>query len=120
MNGEWLAGLIIKDSQRWSMVWKAVQDLDIDRNGFLSIDELEACFMDQFPYELNGKSIALFCRQFSTDHDQNLVNYRRVKAEILGHRQSKLPIDRLSVAKSNLNELTQSISQKSLRKQTED
>ena len=68
------------------MVWKAVQDLDIDRNGFLSIDELEACFRDQFPYEHNGKSIALFCRQFSTDHDQNLVNYRRVKAEILGHR----------------------------------
>jgi Ca2+-binding EF-hand superfamily protein len=65
------------------MVWKAVRDLDVDRNGFLQSEELEDCFREFFPVELDGKSLAYFFRDFGCDHDKNLVNYRKMKDTVL-------------------------------------
>jgi Ca2+-binding EF-hand superfamily protein len=86
VTAEWLADLINKNSNNWNLIWRSVQGLDKDKNGFLEIDELEGCFREYFPYEMEGKSIAHFSRQFSTDHDKNMVNYRKIKAGILVHR----------------------------------
>ena len=79
MDAFWLSKLISRDSHKWNCVWKAISDLDIDKSGLLEINELESCFKDQFPYDLNGKSLVHFSREFGCQHDQNLVNYRALK-----------------------------------------
>ena len=61
-------------------VWKSVRDVDDDSNGFLNVSELEACFKEHFAFELDGNSLVYLFRRFSTDHDKNLVNYRKIKA----------------------------------------
>ena len=64
-------------------VWRGIKDIDVDKNGFLVIDELELCFREQFAYEMENKSCAYFFRRFSTDHDKSLVNYRNIKLRIM-------------------------------------
>lgn len=61
-------------------VWKSVKELDIDKNGFLQANELESCFKEHFPSELEGKSLVYLFRKFSADHDKNMINYRKLKA----------------------------------------
>ena len=67
-------------------MWRYVKTVDLDKNGFLSTDELESCFRDIFPFDYDGKSSAHYFRKFGTDHDQNLVNYRKIKEDILNFR----------------------------------
>ena len=86
-----MAALIAKNSNNWNLIWRSVQQLDCDRNGFLDIEELEQAFREYFPFELNGKSFALYARKFGTDHNPNFVNYRRFKVDILEHRKSVIP-----------------------------
>jgi len=66
-----------------ALVWRAIKDLDTDANGFLSVDELDGCFRENFAPELEGKSMVYFFRKFSTDHDKDLVNYRKIKSTII-------------------------------------
>jgi len=82
----YLATLINKNANNWNLIWRAVKSLDIDRNGFLQINELENCFRDYFPLELEGKSAIHYFRKFGTDHDKDLVNYRKIKLGILDSR----------------------------------
>lgn len=64
-------------------VWRSIKDIDVDKNGFLVIDELEMCFREQFAYAMENKSCAYFFRRYSTDHDKSLVNYRNIKLRIM-------------------------------------
>ena len=83
MDASFLSSLIQKNANGWIRIWKQVKTLDIDKNGFLQIDELETCFRDFFPLDFDGKSAAHFFRKFGTDHDKSLVNYRKIKEAIL-------------------------------------
>ena len=83
LDGLALANLITKNANCWNQVWRSVKSLDIDKNGFLQITELEDCFRDYFPLEFEGKSAIHFFRKFGTDHDKDLVNYRKIKESIL-------------------------------------
>ena len=83
VDAEFFASLIKKNANGWNLVWRAIKAVDLDKNGFLQIDELESCFRDIFPYDLNGKSSVHYFRQFGTDHDKSLVNYRKIKEDIL-------------------------------------
>jgi len=49
----------------------------------LQIGELEDCFRDFFPLDFEGKSAIYFFRKFGTDHDKDLVNYRKIRENIL-------------------------------------
>ena len=64
-------------------VWRSIKDVDDDKNGFLHTEELEACFIEHFAPELQGKSLVYFFRRWSTDHDKNMVNYRLIKDAIM-------------------------------------
>ena len=77
------------DKTRVTRVWRAIKDVDIDSNGFLHVDELEACFREHFSYALDGKSLVYFFRRYSTDHDKDLINYKLIKTLIVeGIRES--------------------------------
>ncbi len=75
--------MIHKNANGWNLVWRSIKSVDLDKNGFLTIDELESCFRDIFPFDFDGKSAVHFFRNYSTDHDISLVNYRRIKEDIL-------------------------------------
>ena len=66
-----------------SKVWRSIKEIDDDKNGFLSVDELELCFREHFSYELDGKSLVYYFRRFSTDHDKELINYRLIKSALV-------------------------------------
>ena len=74
--------LHLKSPHLMAAVWKSVKDYDIDKNGFIQCSELEHCFKEQWPVELEGKSLVYYFRQFASHHDKNLVNYRGVKKQI--------------------------------------
>jgi len=42
-----------------------VRAIDKDNNGFVLINELEEIFKDQFPYELEGKTLRNFFFRFA-------------------------------------------------------
>ena len=60
-----------------------IKDIDDDHNGFLAVHELEDCFREHFAPELEGKSLVYFFRRWSTDHDKDMINYRRIKETIM-------------------------------------
>ena len=72
-----------KEPHKTAKVWRAIKDIDNDKNGFLKVDELELCFVDQFPVALDGKSLVYFFRRWSTDHDKDMVNYRLIKESMV-------------------------------------
>jgi Ca2+-binding EF-hand superfamily protein len=61
-------------------VWRSVKEFDIDKNGFMQCSELEDCFREHFPAELEGKSLVYLFRKFSASHDKHMINYRKLKA----------------------------------------
>ena len=82
-------------------VWKSVKENDIDKNGFMLCSELEDCFKEHYPAELEGKSLVFYFRKFSTDHDKNLINYRGIMKQI--HTNSGI---HQSESKSELRAIT--------------
>ena len=63
-------------------VWRSVKEFDIDKNGFLQCGELESCFKEHFPAEMEGKSLVFMLRKYSTEQDKNLINYRKLKSQL--------------------------------------
>ena len=59
---DYLAEIMVQDSNRMARVWRSIKDNDVDSNGFLSVDELDNCFREHFAPELDGKSIVYFLR----------------------------------------------------------
>lgn len=82
MNEEFLRELLIRKPHLMSSVWKSVKENDIDKNGFMLCSELEDCFKEHYPAELENKSLVYYFRKFSTDHDKNLINYRGILKQI--------------------------------------
>jgi hypothetical protein len=41
VDNKFLADLVRQNANSWNSVWKAVNNADGDRNGFLTIDELD-------------------------------------------------------------------------------
>jgi len=56
----------------------------------MEMDELQNAFVEQFPYELEGKSLVYFFRRFAAQHDKNFINYKEVRRlladKLLTHR----------------------------------
>ena len=82
VNEDLLRELVIRNPHLMSAVWKSVKENDIDKNGFMLCSELEDCFKEHYPAELEGKSLVFYFRKFSTDHDKNLINYRGIMKQI--------------------------------------
>ena len=78
-----MAPIMQKNTNLMQKVWRSIKDIDDEKNGFLAVNELEDCFREHFAPELEGKSLVYFFRRWSTDHDKDLVNYRRIKETIL-------------------------------------
>lgn len=86
-----IARKMAKDPNNMAKVWRSIKDVDDDKNGFLKVDELEACFREHFAPALEGKSMVHFCRQWSTDHDKDMINYRPLKEAIMEWIQNNAP-----------------------------
>lgn len=69
IGAEFFANLVLKNANGWNQIWRSIRSLDLDKNGFLSIEELENCFRDIFPVEYEGKSAVHYFRKYGTDHD---------------------------------------------------
>ena len=63
----------------WSSVWREVKKLDVDRNGFLEMADLEQVFRDYFPDKLTGFSFYNLFKSHECTYDRNLVNYKLLK-----------------------------------------
>jgi hypothetical protein len=50
----------------WGGIWKSIKRIDKDSNGYVTIDELEEIFREQFPVELEGKSLYTFFKKFAS------------------------------------------------------
>ena len=83
VDEHFIAPIMLREPNKTAKVWRAIKDIDNDKNGFLQIDELDLCFREQFPMALLGKSLVHYFRQWSTDHDKDTVNYRQIKESIL-------------------------------------
>ena len=79
--------IMSKNPNKMARVWRSIKDVDDDKNGFLQVDELQACFIEHFAPELRGKSLVYFFRRWSTDHDKDMVNYRLIKEAIMSQVQ---------------------------------
>ena len=66
----------------WSSVWREVKKLDVDRNGFLEMGDLEQVFRDYFPDKLIGYSFYTLFKSHESTYDRNLVNYKLLKDSI--------------------------------------
>lgn len=117
VDEQYLAPIMAQESNKTAKVWRAIKDIDVDKNGFLSVEELELCFREQFPVALDGRSLVYYFRRWSTDHDKDMVNYRTVKESLIAameqfrtpskafdseHQQSR---SRFNVRSDNLSEL---------------
>lgn len=50
----------------WGGIWKSIKKIDKDSNGFVTIEELEEIFREQFPIELDGKSLYYYFKKFAS------------------------------------------------------
>ena len=80
----YIGPIMSNNPNKMAKVWRSIKDVDDDKNGFLQVGELEACFIEHFAPELRGKSLVYFFRRWSTDHDKDMVNYRMIKEAIMG------------------------------------
>lgn len=93
----YIGPIMSKNPNKMAKVWRSIKDVDDDKNGFLQVGELEACFIEHFAPELRGKSLVYFFRRWSTDHDKDMVNYRMIKEAIMGQvSQFSTPIKEMS------------------------
>ena len=83
VDDTYMAPIMQNNTNLMQKVWRSIKDIDDEKNGFLAVNELEDCFREHFAPELEGKSLVYFFRRWSTDHDKDLVNYRRIKETIL-------------------------------------
>lgn len=83
MDAEYLAGFKTINSHSWKQVWRSVKQLDIDKMDVLRLDELEECFKELFPFEMDNKSADHYFSTFMHDQDKSLVNWRNIKKDIL-------------------------------------
>lgn len=83
VDENYIGPIMSNNLNKMARVWRSIKDVDDDKNGFLQVEELEACFIEHFAPELNGKSLVYFFRRWSTDHDKDMVNYRLIKEAIM-------------------------------------
>lgn len=67
----------------WGGIWKSIKRIDKDSNGYVTLEELDEIFREQFPLELEGKSLLRFFRiRYGSIANKNLVNYKQLKQDI--------------------------------------
>lgn len=79
----WLADLAVKNKAQWMKVWKAVGELDLDKNGFLCLQEFDSVLRENFPKALAGRSLVSLMRKYGLASDPDFINYRKMKEEIM-------------------------------------
>jgi hypothetical protein len=77
---EYVMEMFTKKPNLMAAVWRSVKEFDIDKNGFLFSSELESCFKEHFPAEMESKSLVFMFRKYSSEQDKNLINYRKLKS----------------------------------------
>ena len=58
--------MALKKKSSWGGIWRSIKTIDKDSNGYVTIDELEEIFKEQFPIELDKKSVYYYFKKFSS------------------------------------------------------
>jgi hypothetical protein len=67
----------------WAGIWKSIKKIDMDSNGYVTIEELDEIFREWFPLEMDGKSLHRFFRfKYGSVANKNLINYKQLKADL--------------------------------------
>lgn len=79
-----MADLYLKNRISFKAVLNAIADLDHDKSGFLTLSELEDCFMESFSDEFkeHKKDIHAYFVKYALPSDKLMINYRKMKEEI--------------------------------------
>ncbi len=56
--------MALKKKGNWGGIWKSIKQIDKDSNGFVTALELEEIIKEQFPVELDGKTLAHYLSKF--------------------------------------------------------
>jgi hypothetical protein len=64
LKEDFIYSMAYKKKANWGNIWKAVKKIDKDSNGFVGQEELEELFREQFPLEMDGKTISLFLKKY--------------------------------------------------------
>ena len=62
VDHQFLVAMALTNLKNWSEIWREVKQIDYDKNGLISLLEIEALFRDYFPSHLEGKSLSMFFR----------------------------------------------------------
>lgn len=79
---EYLLQIAVKKKSNWGGIWKSIKTIDKDSNGYVTIDELEEIFREQFPMELDKRSLYHYFKKFCSVQNKNLINYKQIKEHI--------------------------------------
>lgn len=82
VDTNFLVSMALTNIKSWSEIWREVKKIDRDRNGLISLLEIETLFRDYFPDLLEGKSLTYFFRQSVVPYDKNIVNYIPLKDQL--------------------------------------
>ena len=52
VDENYISPIMSSNPNKMARVWRSIKDVDDDKNGFLQVDELEACFIEHFAPEL--------------------------------------------------------------------
>ena len=58
--------MAINKKARWGGIWRSIKTIDKDSNGYVTIDELEEIFREQFPLELDNRSLYHYFKKFAS------------------------------------------------------
>lgn len=62
VDTKFLVSMALSHIKNWSEIWREVKKIDCDKNGLISLLELETLFRDYFPDLLEGKSLTYYFR----------------------------------------------------------
>ena len=82
VDEDYILSIALKKKSNWGGIWRSIKTIDKDSNGYVTIDELEEIFKEQFPLELDKKSVYYYFKKFSSVQNRSLINYKQIKEHI--------------------------------------
>ena len=76
VDEEYILHIATKKKSNWGGIWRSIKTIDKDSNGYVTIEELEEIFKEQFPLELDKKSLCYYFKKYASVQNKSLINYK--------------------------------------------
>ena len=120
VDTKFLVSMALTNIKSWSEIWREVKTIDCDRNGLISLIEIETLFRDYFPDLLEGKSLTYYFRQSVVPYDKNIVNYKPIKEQLnqeVSQKMKEMRENNSSLPRSDQGDLFESQSRNAILNQ---